>query len=307
MSVKVSIIMATYNRAHFIEETLISIQNQTFKDWECLIIDDGGNDNTREVLEPFLKKDIRFNYLQRPDSYKKQIPGCRNYGLDISLGDFIIFFDDDDIVHPQNLELCVNEIQMNNYQFCRYTREVFKGEFNGSFNLSTNFSTFEISNIDLYKLVNNSLQFNSCQVMWRKECFDNVRFNQRLLYAEEWECYARILMKPIKGININKALFFGRKHDESNTGEFWKRDNIRFNSYKTAIQLMVENLNTYNQLSIYLFEYLIGLAISCGDKSLVNNILKINNSTLRTKLFYNLKYYVFPITKQIKYKLKTSK
>ena len=51
----ITIIMATYNRAHFIVETLDSIRNQTFQDWECIIIDDGGTDNTKEVIRTYLE------------------------------------------------------------------------------------------------------------------------------------------------------------------------------------------------------------------------------------------------------------
>ena len=79
----VTIIMATYNRAHFIVETLQSIQNQTFENWECIIIDDGGTDNTNEVIAPILEKDTRFQFVKRTDSYQKGLPGCRNYGLDL--------------------------------------------------------------------------------------------------------------------------------------------------------------------------------------------------------------------------------
>ena len=96
MEKKVSIIMATYNRAQFIMETLNSIKNQTYKNWECLIIDDGGSDNTEDVIAPLLKKDTRFKFLKRTDKYLKGLPGCRNYGLDVAQGDYIIFFDDDD-------------------------------------------------------------------------------------------------------------------------------------------------------------------------------------------------------------------
>ena len=71
MNPEVTIIMATYNRAHFIVETLISIQNQTYSEFECLIIDDGGTDNTLEVITPILNKDLRFKSLKRPDNYKK--------------------------------------------------------------------------------------------------------------------------------------------------------------------------------------------------------------------------------------------
>ena len=57
MKPTITIIMATYNRAHFILETLHSIQNQTYENWECIIIDDGGTDNTQEVITP-IKKEI---------------------------------------------------------------------------------------------------------------------------------------------------------------------------------------------------------------------------------------------------------
>ena len=75
--------MATYNRAHFIVETLRSIQNQIFESWQCLIIDDGGTDNTLEIITSILNKDSRFKFLKRPDNYKKGLPGCRNYGIDL--------------------------------------------------------------------------------------------------------------------------------------------------------------------------------------------------------------------------------
>ena len=67
---KVSIILATYNRAEYILESLYSIQQQTFTDWECLIIDDGGSDNTQEILAPILKQDTRFQYFIQVEVYQ---------------------------------------------------------------------------------------------------------------------------------------------------------------------------------------------------------------------------------------------
>ena len=104
---QVSIIMATYNRAHLIEETLDSILNQSFINWECLIIDDGSTDNTTEVLRPYLLKDLRLRYSERTKDHKKGLSGCRNQGLELAKGDYIIFFDDDDMVHPDNLKICM--------------------------------------------------------------------------------------------------------------------------------------------------------------------------------------------------------
>ena len=109
---KVSIIMATCNRAHLIEETLDSILNQSFRNWECIIIDDGESDSTQEVLYPYLEKDSRIKYFKRDNSHQKGLPGCRNMGLELANGEYIIFFDDDDIVHPDNLKFSIVSIKV---------------------------------------------------------------------------------------------------------------------------------------------------------------------------------------------------
>ena len=153
MSPTVSIIMATYNRAQYIVESIKSIQAQTFENWECLIIDDGGTDNTGEVLEPILQEDKRFSYLKRTDKNEKGLPGSRNYGLDIAKGDYIIFFDDDDIAHPQNLEICLDEFAKEDISFCRYIRLAFRGDFEYSFDFSKAYTSFYIDKNDIFKIL----------------------------------------------------------------------------------------------------------------------------------------------------------
>ena len=153
---KVSIIMATYNRAHFIVETLHSIIKQTHAHWECIIVDDGGNDNTAEVISPILEKDARFTFSRRNDTYQKGLPGCRNYGIDKATGDFIIFFDDDDIAHPQNLEICVHELSTKDISFCRYIRKTFTGDFDYNFDYSKEYTSFYIDKRDINKILKNS-------------------------------------------------------------------------------------------------------------------------------------------------------
>ncbi len=109
--------MATFNRAHLIKDTLESIKNQSYENFECLIIDDGGQDHTKTVVEEFISADKRFSYIVRPDKYKKGLPGCRNFGLDICNGDYVIFFDDDDIVHHNNLGINLNLLKDPEFDF----------------------------------------------------------------------------------------------------------------------------------------------------------------------------------------------
>ncbi len=298
ISPEVSIIMATYNRAHFIVETLRSIQNQTFKDWECLIIDDGGTDDTLNVINPILKKDSRFKYLSRPIDYKKGLPGCRNYGLDIAKGEFIIFFDDDDVVHPYNLEICHKLLLKKEYMFCAYAKKSFQDNFNYQlFNNDRTFSS-KLTNDTFYEdVITNTYPLSSCSVLWNKECFEDARFNENLMYAEEWELFSRILSEQPKGIFIDKVLYFNRKHLHSNTGEFYSNNPVRLSAKKEAIRLIATNLESRKLLSHTLYRYLYGLAISYRDKQLFNHIVKKGQVSYNKKLLLHLKYWIYPMWK----------
>lgn len=292
---KVTIIMATYNRAHFILETLVSVQNQRFKDWECLIIDDGGSDNTIQVINPILSQDIRFQFLKRPEAYKKGLPGCRNYGLDLAKGDYIIFFDDDDIVHPQNLELCVLELSRNEVSFCRYIRAVFFNDFDYNFDFSTKYASFPITAKDIARILRFELPFNSCAIMWKKQCFQENRFVEHLMYAEEWELYPRILSNGFFGISIEKTLFYGRKHPDSNTGEFYNNDAVRKASYADAILLVIQNLKEKHKLTTPIIHYFVQVSLEYKKLNLFKRIELILGFTALQSLQLRLFYFALPL------------
>jgi len=63
-----SVIIPTYNRANFLEETLLSVLKQSFQDFEVLIIDDGSTDNTKEIVKEFILRDKRFNYIYQENN-----------------------------------------------------------------------------------------------------------------------------------------------------------------------------------------------------------------------------------------------
>jgi glycosyltransferase involved in cell wall biosynthesis len=299
--------MATYNRAHFIVETLLSIQKQTFTNWECLIIDDEGTDNTVEVITPLLEKDSRFKYFKRKDNYLKGLPGCRNYGLDLAKGDYIIFFDDDDIVHPQNLEVCVEELSNKDVSFCRYIRDVFFGDFDYAFDYSKTYTSFYIDKKDIEKMLKNELQFNSCAIMWKKACFAHNRFVENLMYAEDWELYSRIVSSGFCGISIRKSLFYGRKHPHSNTGEYDRKNPVRRASYAEAILLVLQNLKEKQLLTYSLKRYLIAFSKDFEEFNLFENILDVLDLPTFEKIKWQVFYAVLPLRLVIHRKKKTIK
>lgn len=290
----ISIIMATYNRDHLIAETLDSIIKQSYENWECLIIDDGSTDNTPAIAKSYSQKEKRFKYFKRPDKHKKGLPGCRNYGLDIAEGKYVIFIDDDDIVHPDNLKITFSELEASSADYCRFLRKTFTGEFLKKFDRSTDYTISPLNISHLPDIITGVIPFNSCQVVWKRECFTTNKFEESLMYAEEWECYTRILLTGIKGINVQKVLFFGRKHAASNTGEFWKKDLTRRESKVRAVKMVVRNLEQQGILSQPLFRYFLQLGVFLKEESIIEFVLNLKGVTKWTTVRYRLLYKYYP-------------
>ena len=95
-----SIIIPTYNRADLIPKTIRSVQNQTFEDWECIIVDDGSTDNTKSIIEDIIKQDSRFKYVYQENAERS---AARNNGIRNSSGQLICFLDSDDHFLPNHL------------------------------------------------------------------------------------------------------------------------------------------------------------------------------------------------------------
>lgn len=299
---KVTIIMATYNRAHFILETLLSIQVQTFINWECLIIDDGGSDNTKEVINPILKQDTRFQYLHRTDFYNKGLPGCRNYGLDIAKGEYIIFFDDDDLVHPNNLMMSLDAIENNSVDFCHYQKLSFE-LIRPQIVIRSIATEKLLSKDDIYQVITQEIGLASCTVLWNKKCFEFIRFNESLFYAEEWECYSRIISENFKGIIISNVLYYSRKHPNSNTGEFYRNNAVRRESKTKAVLLVLQNLKEKEMISDSLKRYFVTFARDFSEYNLKKSILNTLDLSIFEKVKWQLFYLSHPIRLPI-YKIK---
>ncbi len=299
---EISIIIATYNRGHLISQTLDSILNQRFQSWECIIIDDGSSDNTFEIVKGYIASDPRFNYFKRGAEYKKGLPGSRNMGLDLANGNFIQFFDDDDIIHPDNLKTCFNELKEVRYDFCRYHKDPFLEnweiqEFPEIENI--NRKDFEIENLP--DMVTGKIPFASCTVLWKKKCFKELRFNEELMYGEEWECYSRILSMGFIGVSIDQVLYYNRKHPNSNTGEFWNNDSIRTDSYKKAALLIIENLGKNELLNDSLKKFFIRLGFMLKSREIIRRILVLTNSGKIERSKYLLGYNIYPLLRPIFY------
>ncbi|UOK43172.1 MULTISPECIES: glycosyltransferase family 2 protein [Flavobacterium] len=115
MNSLVSIITPTFNSAKYIVETIRSVQNQTHKNWELLIVDDGSSDDTVAVIIEFLKKESRIKFF--PLDKNVGPAKARNIGIENARGDYMTFLDADDIWFSDFIENSITNIQASGVHF----------------------------------------------------------------------------------------------------------------------------------------------------------------------------------------------
>lgn len=178
--IKISVIIPVYNVEHYIEETLRSIQEQTFMDYEVIIVNDGSTDNSQNVIDAFCKEDNRFTgYVKENDG----VSMARNYGLDRARGEYVFFVDGDDIIPQKTMEIMYRYAKEKNadmvigamQEFGIYGKPVYK-------------ATKDLAKkgiIDRYD-VGILWTFSVCNKLLRKSVIDrlNLRF-EKIKHAED--------------------------------------------------------------------------------------------------------------------------
>lgn len=242
----ISIIIPTYNRAHLIGETLDSILLQTYKNWECIIVDDGSTDNTIEVLSKYVEKDSRFQYHERPSKISKGPNSCRNFGYKLSRGEYIKWFDSDDIMHVDLLEKQL--LSINSDFDCSVCKMVYYDFENSKF-LNKN-AIFSNNIIEDYLIGN--ITFYVSGPLWRRTFLDNqeVLFDEKISNLDDWDFNLRMLYNSPKISYVDEVLIQYRLHGSSLSQEIGK---LNFKEIRSEFKarrkhllrlIFVKNVNT---------------------------------------------------------------
>ncbi|MAM28748.1 MAG: hypothetical protein CMC13_06965 [Flavobacteriaceae bacterium] len=198
----ISIIIPTYNRAYIIEKALNSILAQTYKNWECIIVDDGSTDNTSETIQLFLEKDARFQYYERPNDVQKGPSGCRNYGYEKSIGEYIQWFDSDDLMHPEKIKVKL-EFALKNGADVIVDNHSESDEFHQIDTIQADCFTSE----DFYiNFILGKRPVITNDVMLKRAIIKDDRFDENLWKGEEFEFYGRIFQQKLVYCFLDVAL-----------------------------------------------------------------------------------------------------
>lgn len=231
---KVSVIIPTYNRAKYILETLESVLNQSYKNYEVIIVDDGSTDKTKEALKPYILNN-RIIYIYKDNGGPAS---ARNAGLAITRAEYIAFLDSDDLWLPDKLEQQVKYLDEHKDIGLVFTDAV----------VFTEAKTGSIKEIARVVFTGDDLSFKalfmgdyipSLTVMVRNPCIENVGYFDESpdlrIGGEDYEMWLRIAWRYKIG-HIAKILAQYRQHTQNLLGVDLENN---YMSYIRAIRKLV--------------------------------------------------------------------
>lgn len=183
----VSVITPTYNRASTLPNCIKSVQEQTYQDYEHIIVDDGSTDETKKVVTSI--DDDRINYLSLNGNQGAN--AARNRGIKAANGEFVAFLDSDDQYHPEKLEVCVDKLTA-------LSRDDFAGVFH-SMQFVEDEEIINISNVDEGEIDFGVLKHGNpiggfTDIMFRSDIFDEIgALDEDMPAYQDWEFFLRVL------------------------------------------------------------------------------------------------------------------
>lgn len=207
----ISIIIPTYNRAHLIGETLDSVLAQTHSNWECIVVDDGSVDNTQDLLKMYCENDKRFQFHYRPNHKQKGANACRNLGLFYAKGKYVVFFDSDDLMTENHLEVKLLGINNNNIDFVITRTKYFNFE---SKDIDTYYN-FESSKITSTNYIKQKINWLTLDVCIKTNIAKQISFNEKLQSGQEYNYYCKLVKITTNALFINEVVSLRRHHKES--------------------------------------------------------------------------------------------
>jgi glycosyltransferase involved in cell wall biosynthesis len=221
MTPKVSVITASYNYENYIKETIESVINQTYTDWELIIVDDGSTDNSIEVIKKYCNKNNKIKLYTHKNNENKGLAETIKLGLSKASGDWIAFLESDDTWTENCLEEKVKVIDKNkdvkfifsdvNMVGDKEEIEDFKEYY---FILQKKFKN-ESQNLDLSKqfFIRNWI-YTFSVVMLRKNILEQCDFNSPIKKLLDYYLWAQVANRT-KMFYLNKKLTNWRMHKTS--------------------------------------------------------------------------------------------
>jgi len=204
----VSVIMPSYNAEALIARSIQSVIDQTYDNWELIVVDDCSKDSTRQVVQSFVEKDARVKLI--PLERNNGAPAApRNIGVRNAAGPWIAFLDADDIWHPQKLELQMDALEKHKVDFCCTQMKDFTDD--------TLLSFDSVADVDFERISFAKQQIKgripTSSVVLKKELMQRFPFNEDIRYkaVEDYHCWLRMHQAMGDSIKLSYPLLSYRR------------------------------------------------------------------------------------------------
>lgn len=204
-NVKVSVIVPCFNQAKYLEEALESVLEQTFENWECIVVNDGSPDSTEEVVTKWIALDTRFKYLYQNNL---GVSAARNLGISHAKGKYILTLDADDKIDSHYIEKALGEFKNNVNLKIVYCQARKFGDTD---------EVWKLPKFSLYNLASNNMIF--CSAVYKKNDWVLVGgYDENMKSGfEDWEFWIALLKSGGKVMQLDYFGFFYRIKKTSRT------------------------------------------------------------------------------------------
>lgn len=212
----ISVIIPIYNVQDFLAQCVDSVLNQSYKNIEVILVDDGSPDNCGKICDEYKNKDVRVKVIHKKNG---GLSDARNAGIENSSGEYLCFIDSDDIIHKDFIKCQYENIISTNSDIsvCLFSR----------FFEEQSIDHVQTDNVDVQELDNNQLilkifeknnihYISACTKLYKKSLFDNLRFEVGRLHEDEFIVF-HIFSHCQKAIFVNAPLYFYRERPGSIT------------------------------------------------------------------------------------------
>lgn len=217
MNPKVSVIIPAYNAEQYLDKCLQSVKNQSFTNWECIVVNDGSVDATGSICDTWAKYDSRFNVFHKQNGGQAS---ARNLALQHASGEFIMFLDSDDYYYSDDLlEILVDEMEINpSIDMIQFPIIAVYSDGNVGFSRQPTKETLFRSNEEILKAfeAKKISTIVAEKIIRRSSIKRSITFPEGMYFEDE--CYVVDLLQQLKTVKITtKGLYYYILHDGSTT------------------------------------------------------------------------------------------
>jgi len=214
----VSIIIPAYNRAGLIGETLQSVINQTYTNWECIVVDDGSTDNTKEVVKEYTSVYSNIQFHLRTTA-PKGAPTCRNVGFQHSEGEYVLFLDSDDLLPSNFLISQVQSLQNTKFGAVISSIKTFQNEI-----AHTSEWPFQNNDISLINYLNGTCAWRTSAVLWKRTAYKKTKgFHPELKAYQDWHLHIQHFAKGDSFLhNLETFIYYRTDYSDSTISQLIK-------------------------------------------------------------------------------------